>query len=246
MRIEFLIFTVLFLFVSCKKEEDRNCIKSVGEISSREVFVEDFSQLYMGPHLKYKLIQDSTDKVVIISGENLLNGIDVAVENSVLRLENSNKCAFLRTYEEVIEVEIHFTHLSKIEFEGTHEVVCPETIQSVNLDLLITEGAGHFELKLNANSLNLVIAKGWGNYSVSGNVNYANFRVSGNGFGSSYDLNVLNELVVISNTVGLVELRADQCVLLSEIKSSGSIHYKGIPSVIEFNNYGSGELVNQN
>lgn len=246
MRIELLVFILLFLFASCKKEEDRNCIKSIGDISSKEISLEDFSQLYMGPHIKYVLVQDSTNKVVVIGGYNLLNGIDVTVENQRLSIENTNKCAFLRSYGEVVQVEIHFTRLAEIEFEGTHEVACPDTIQAVNLELLIREGAGHFELKLNANALNLVISQGWGNYSVSGNVNFANFRVSGNGFGSSNNLNVNNELVVISNSVGLVEVNVDQCVLLAEIKSSGSIYYKGVPNLIEFNNYGTGELVDKN
>lgn len=246
MRIQLLVFMVLFLFVRCKKEEDRNCIKSIGEISSKEVSLQNFTQLYMGPHIKYVLVQDSTDKVVIIGGYNLLNGIDVSLDDQILSIENLNKCAFLRTYDEVVQVEIHFTQLTEIEFEGTHEVVCTDTIQAVNLELLIREGAGHFDLKLNANSLNLVVAQGWGNYSVSGNVNFANLRVSGNGFGNSNNLNVTNELVVISNTVGLVELNADQCVLLAEIRSSGSIYYKGTPGQIELNRYGTGELIDKN
>ena len=246
MRLELFGFILLFFFVSCKKEEDRNCIKSVGDISSKEISLDDFSLLYMGPHINYVLVQDSTDKVVVIGGYNLLNGIDVSVENQMLSIVNSNKCAFLRTYDEVVQVEIHFTRLTEIEFEGTHEVACPDTIQADGLELLIREGAGHFELKLNANALNLGISQGWGNYSVSGNVNYANFRIFGNGFGSSNDLNVNNELVVISNSVGLVEVNADQCVLLAEIRSSGSIYYKGAPTLIEFNNYGTGELVDKN
>lgn len=239
-------FIVIVLVFSCKKAEDRNCMKSVGDAAYKEIALEDFGQLYMGPHLKYKLIQDATNKVVLNGGENLLNEIGVSLQGGRLSIENNNKCAFLRPYDEIVEVEIHFTDIFNIEFEGTNEVVCPDTLALTDLTLLIRDGAGAFDLKLNANSLSLLISHGWGNYTVGGNVNYANFQISSNGFGSSYGLNVQNELIVISNSVGLVEVNANQCALLAEINSSGNIHYKGLPSSIQFNNYGSGDLINKN
>lgn len=245
MKIVFLLFIVLVAF-GCKKEEDRNCAKSIGSTSSKEILLEDFKQLFMGPHIKYKLIQDSTNKVVIKGGENLLNEIEVSVENQKLTIINSNKCAFLRSYDEVVEVEIHFNDITNIEFEGTNEVVCSDTLELTDLTLLIRDGAGAFDLKLNANSLSLIVTHGWGNYTVSGNVNYANFQISSNGFGNSNNLNVDNELIVVSNTAGIVEVNANQCTFLAEINSSGSIYYKGVPNAIQFNNYGSGELVDKN
>lgn len=240
------IFLVLLLLFSCKKQEDQTCIKSIGAIDSKEIQLDAFSHVYMGPHLKYKLIQDQTNKVVINGGGNLLNEIDVRVENQKLVIENANKCAFLRPYDEVVEVEIHFVDIVNIEFEGTNEVVCADTLQLSDLTVLIRDGAGAFNLKLNANSLNLLISHGWGNYNVSGNVNFANFQISSNGFGTSNDLKVLNELIVISSTSGLIEVNADLCSFLAEINSSGSIYYKGIPSYLQFNNYGTGELVDKN
>ncbi|MEJ6616182.1 MAG: DUF2807 domain-containing protein [Crocinitomicaceae bacterium] len=241
-----IIFIIALLTFGCKKSEDRNCIKSIGDNASKEILVDDFEFLYMGPHLKYKLIQDVVNKVVVTGGGNLINGIDVHVENQKLVIENSNECAFLRSYEEVVEVEIHFVDMINIEFEGTHEVICPDTLLLTDFTLLIRDGAGAFDLKLNANSLNLLISHGWGNYVVGGFVNYANFQISSNGYGNSNGLHVLNELVVISNSAGLVEVNADQCNLLAEINSSGSIYYKGTPAMIQFNNYGTGELVDKN
>lgn len=245
MRIGIFIIIGLLVF-SCKKEEDRSCVKSIGDIATKEILVEDFNMLFMGAHIKYKLIQGSENKVVIIGGENLINDINVTVENQKMTIENNNKCAFLRSYDEVVEVEIHFIKLINIEFEGTDEVICPDTIQTTDFTLLIRDGAGAFDLKLNANSISVVISHGWGNYTVSGNVNYAKFQIASNGYGNAYGLNVANELIAISSTTGLVEVNANQCDLLAEINNSGSIHYKGIPSIIQFNNYGTGQLIDKN
>jgi len=246
MRIGVIFLIGLLHFSSCKKEEDRNCIKSIGELSSKEILLENFSQIFMGPHLRYKLVQDGVNKVVITGGKNLLNEIEATIENQKLTIENLNKCAFLRSYDEEVEVEIHFTDLSEIHFEGSREVVCADTLEFTNFKLSIREGAGAFNLILNANSLNIVVATAWGNFNVSGNVNFANIQVSSNGFGNTNGLHVMNELVVVSNTAGKVEVNADQCDLLAETNSSGSIFYKGVPNLIQFNNYGSGQLVDNN
>lgn len=241
-----LIISVCFLIFSCKKSEDRNCVKSTGKITAKEILFNNFDLVYMGPHIKYKLVQDTIHKVVLNGGENIVGEIEVDVTDNKLTIENNNKCAFLRSYEDVVEVEIHFINIVNIEFEGTHEVLCPDTLQLNDLALAIRDGAGAFELKLNANSLNLIIAHGWGNYNVSGVVNFAKFQVGSNGFGSSNSLKVNTELIVITSSVGLVEVNADATNFLAEINSSGSINYIGIPNLIEINNYGTGSLVDNN
>jgi len=241
-----LLISISFLVFGCKKAEERNCVKSIGSNTSKEILLEDFDLIFMGPHIKYKLIQDVVNKVVINGGENIVGEIEVDILYKKLTIKNNNKCAFLRPYNEVIEVEIHFIDLINIDFEGTHEVLCPDTIQLNDFTLAIRDGAGPFDLKLNANSLNLIITHGWGNYTVSGNVNYATFQINSNGFGNSNGLNVLTDLIVISNSVGLIEVNANSSNLFAEINSSGNIKYVGIPNLIELNHYGTGSLIDNN
>ena len=245
MRIAFILALILLVF-GCKKSEDRNCVKSIGTIDAKEIILDDFDKLYMGPHLRYKLVQSTVNKVVINGGANLLNGIDAHVDGGKLLIENKNDCAFLRPYDEIVEVEIHFVNIINIEFEGTNEVLCPDTIQATDLTLLIRDGAGAFDLKIDANSLNLVISHGWGNYNVRGDVNFATFQISSNGFGNSNDLNVSTELIVISNSAGLLEVNSSNCLFQAEINSVGNINYIGIPTILNYNRYGSGDLIDKN
>lgn len=237
---------LIFLVFSCKKAEDRNCVKSIGSNTSKEILLDNFDHVFMGGHIKYKLIQDDVNKVVINGGENIIGEIEASVESNKLTIKNNNKCAFLRSYEEVIEVEIHFVNIININFEGTHEVVCSDTINTTDLTLVIRDGAGAFDLKLNANSLTLVITHGWGNYTVSGDVNYATFQISSNGNGNSNKLNVSTDLVVISNSAGLVEVNADNANFFAETNSLGNINYIGVPNLISFNRYGEGDLIDNN
>ena len=241
------IILVAFALIGCKKKEDKSCLKSTGALTSKEIALEEFDKLYMGPHLKYELVQDTVDKVILKGGEYLLNGISLEIDDDKrLVIENENKCAFLRSYDEIVVVEIHFVNLININFEGTQEVLCADTLSITDLSLTIRDGAGHFNLMVEGNSVDVLITHGWGNYTVSGIVNYAKFNVNSNGFGDAYNLQVANELIAVSSTVGVMKIRADGCDLLAEINESGDIWYKGVPNIVEYNQYGSGGLINKN
>ena len=247
MRGVLILVLATFLLIGCKKKEDKSCLKSTGAMTSKEVVLDQFDKLFMGPHLKYELVQDTVNKVVLKGGEYLLNGISLQVDNDDrLVITNENKCSFLRPYDEIVVVEVHFVNLININFEGTQEVICADTISVTDLSLSIRDGAGHFNLMVEGNSVDVLITHGWGNYTVSGNVSYAKFNLNSNGFGDAYNLYVDNELIAISSTVGVMKVRADNCALLTEINQSGDIWYKGAPNIVEYNQYGSGGLINKN
>ena len=103
-----LILTLLIF--SCQKPEDRACWKSVGEKDSLELFISnDFEELFLAEHLEYVLVQDSTDKVVLKGGRNLLNFVEVVQEGQKVSIRNNNKCSFLRNLKEKVQVEIFCT-----------------------------------------------------------------------------------------------------------------------------------------
>ncbi|MBL1279328.1 MAG: DUF2807 domain-containing protein [Fluviicola sp.] len=239
----FLLLAVVF---SCKKAEDRSCFKVVGDITSKEILLGNFNKMYMGPHLKYVLVQDSVNKVVLIGGKNLLNFVETKVESSLLTINNNNKCNFFRSYSKIITVEIHYINVINIDFEGTEKVESRNQMQTNYLTLTITNGAGEFNLNINALSLNLVVSKGWGNYNLNGQVNFLKINARNNSFGESYGLSVADSIHVVSNSSETIKINADNCFLRSETNISGDIWYKGSPISIVHNSYGDGTLLDKN
>ena len=244
-RIGILVFIGLIVF-ACKKTEDRSCFKAVGGLTTKTIALSSFDKLYMGPHLKYVLIQDTEDKVVLIGGKNLLNFIETSVEDSKLSIRNKNKCNFLRSYDKMVTVEIHFKKIINVLFEGSEEVEARNKITTDYLTVVLNDGAGKFNLDVNCLALNVIANHGWCNYSLKGNTNYFGLDVRSNGFGESYGLNVNDSIIVVSNTTNLVEINADNCLLRAQTNESGEIWYKGFPTFIEEINYGEGRLVNKN
>lgn len=243
--------TVLALFLGlivlgCEKQEDRSCFKSVGGASSIEISLEEFNKIYMGPHIKYVLIQSDEEKVVIEGGKNLLNFIETSVVDKKLSITNNNKCNWLRSYDKVVTVYIYVKDIINIEFEGTHEVTCYNVLDVTDLSLTIRDGAGAFNLNVNGNSLHATITHGWGNFKLSGNVNYLSLDIRSNGFGDAYDLTVNDSLKVVSNTTELVKMNPNNCLLRAQSFSSGDIWYVGAPTFIEYNAYATGKLIDKN
>lgn len=240
-----IICGILLLF-SCSKAEDRACVKSAGEDAVLEVLTPQIDQLFLHEHLEYVLVQDTVEKVVLTGGKNLLNFVQIDVSEGLLDISNTNKCNFLRSYKKKVKVEIHFIELINIHFEGTESLTNKDTLQFNWMTFLIRDGAGPVTLNFNANAIYATVSHGWGDFTFNGTVNHANLNVRSNGFCNTYGLKIIDSLTVISNTQGYVKVNANNVKFKSETDLDGDIYYKGIPSLIIFNRYGKGDLIDAN
>ena len=246
MRVTVTFIAFIFILASCKKAEDRRCFKSVGDETTVEIELDSFNELFLGPHLNFVLVQDTVEKIILTGGENLVNFIGANITDGVLRITNDNKCNFLRTYKKSVTVEIHLVNVNRIEFQGTKPLVCENTLPSPALNIVIIQGAGEFNLKVNNSSLKTNTSNGWGNMVVSGSTNYANFKITSNGFINSYGLSVQDSLHVISKTPGTLKVNANGTDFKAETSSSGDIWYIGTPTGIQHIQNGTGELIDKN
>lgn len=240
----FFFLLVMASFVSCKKAEFRSCVKSAGEEREREVLLEPYTTMFLREKVKYVLVQDTVEKVILKGGKNLLNFIECKVTDGQLEISNLNQCAFLRSYKHKVTAEIHFKDLINIRFEGTEPMTNVGTLNVGWLTFLIRDGAGPVNLKLNAEAIFAGISHGWGDFTFSGEVGYMNLNIRSNGYCDTYGMKVRDSLTVISNTPGLVKVNADQVPLVAELSGSGDIWYKGntlgAPIVYQ---YSTGKLI---
>jgi hypothetical protein len=245
MRLAF-VFAILVAVSSCKKSEDRSCWKTVGDLSTKEINLEPFDKIKLNAHIQYLLVQDSTDKLIIRGGKNLLNFVKAEMVEDVLEISNENKCNFLRDYDQKITVEIHFTNLINIHFEGSERLWGSGKLKFDWLTLLIRDGAGPVDLDFDAQYINTILSHGFGSFKFTGSTNKANFNIRSNGYGDAFGLVVNDSITVISKTQGNVKVNADGAILKAQTEADGDIMYKGIPSSILFNQYGKGKLIDSN
>jgi hypothetical protein len=242
-----LIFLIgLMALAACKKAENRGCVKTAGAETELIHEVDAFNKLDIGPNVKVVLVQDSVERVIVRGGENLVNFIQVDVTDGKLTIVNDNKCNFLRSYKHVVEVEIHLINVINVLFKGTKELSCSNQLDLPYLTFVIEEGAGECKLNLNCNSLFLGSGFGWGNYEVQGQTNYLKINLRDNGFGDLYGLQIQDSATVISSSSERMKINLGGTAARVETSSYGDIWYIGTPTFLEYNQYGEGELIDQN
>ena len=133
---------IVLLFSNCKKANERTCWKSAGEQTNKIIPVASFEKLALYEHIKYTLVQDSLEFVEIKAGKNLIDLIDVSSANSILKIENLNRCNFLGYQKRKVAVEIHVRNLKEIYFKGTDSLVNKGILNLNNLNVKIEDGAG--------------------------------------------------------------------------------------------------------
>ncbi len=234
-------FGMLF---SCKKAEDRACFKSTGKNAERIVQLPDFEKLLLREHMEFVLIHDTVNKLVITGGEKVINLIHWNVdEEKTLEIKNGNKCSFLRKLDKKIKVEIHYINMYNIHFEGTDSLTNLDTLDIPYFTLLVRDGSGSVNLKLNSIIIAADISHGWGDYTLAGKTNFARIAARSNGYCDVLGLKIQDSVFVSSETSGTIKLNANAIPLRGELKGNGDIWYWGIPSLISVNELSLGKLV---
>ena len=239
------ILVVFVLVSACKKAEDRSCWKFWGDEKTMEIAIDaDFDKLFLNAHLEYELVQDSTDKLVIIGGENVIKKVEWSIsDDKTLTISNKNKCHFLRNERKVIKVEIHYTNIYNIHFEGTEPLKTRGTLNTNYFVLFIRDGAGPVTMDLNCISVVADISHGWGNYVLTGNTDHAFIGARSNGYGDALGLNVNQSIYVSHETSGTLKVNCGNLPLDGYLKGNGNILYKGTPSSMNILDTGGGEVL---
>jgi hypothetical protein len=237
---------LVLLFSNCKKANERTCWKSPGEQTTKIIPVATFEKLELYEHIKYTLIQDSLDFVEIEAGKNLIDLIDVSSTNSILKIENLNRCNFLGYQKRKVAIEIHVRNLKEIYFKGTDSLVTEGILNLDNLNVEIEDGAGSINFNLNAKSVNFLIPHGWGDFTLKGFTKTFRVDIDGSGYFDTRELQVQDSISILSISPILSKINAQNCKLKVELNGEGDLWYYGIPTILLKNEYSKGRVINKN
>ena len=238
-----MLVLVLVGLIGCKKPENRKCYKSEGEREEKVIYVISFDSLLVGPKLKVHLIQGTENKVVIRAGKNMMNFILADESKSGwLRLSNTNNCSFLRKMNTQIEVDVFFTNLSFLDFQGSEML----TSGKLNIDSLIVRsrvGNGTLNLDVASHFLDVAANAGASNYFITGTVDNAYLGIGSNCYFDASTLVVSNFLECVTSSQGDAIVNVSGCNLNAILTTRGNIFYKGVPLNITKDERGEGRLI---
>lgn len=238
------ICTCLVLF-SCKKEEDRNCFKSIGEEGTLEVSMLDFKKVNLNSAIKYVLIQDSLNKAVVIGGKNLIKHIDFSYDSdSVLHIKDKNKCNFLRKLNRKITVELHLTRLDLIEIKSADSVVSRGLIKSDFTHLIVEDGAASIRLGWDVQHLETFVKYGYSDITFYGKALVFNSNITLGTQLNALDLDVSQSVYISTKSSQPAYVNVGTAALTGDIWSNGNVYYKGTPNYLSVEEkFGKGRLI---
>ena len=232
---------------SCKPANERACFKGVGDEDSLVFELPNFEKLILGEHIKFVLIQDTIEKVLLYGGENLLNQISINTDiSNELSISNENRCRFFRYRNNEVIVHIHFIELKEIIFNGSEELSNEGVLQFDDLKLLTLGAGGSVNLHLNANEIYSLNEAGWPDLTLRGACGSFRAETFGNLILDLMQFNVNESIDFISQSGTLSKVNAQGNVLKVELSGTGDLWYYGFPSEIIKKEYNSGKLIDKN
>ncbi|MCB0451691.1 MAG: DUF2807 domain-containing protein [Aequorivita sp.] len=247
MRSIFLV--LLFLIVNgCSSDSGWDCIQTAGKIVQKEVSVQPFTKILVWERTKLFITQGDEQKVVIETGENLMNDVEVSVTDGKLEIHNNNSCNLVRDYG-LTKVYVTSPNVTEIRSSTGYSVESIGVLRYPNLSLASEDQEnedqyhidGDFHLDLEVQSLRIV-ANGLSKFYLSGSASQAVFGLYA-GDCRIYSENLMVEdLTIFHRSTGEMTVNPQQSIR-GKIVSLGNVISKNRPPIVEVEELYRGRLI---
>lgn len=172
-----LLVLSLLVLLSCEKPGD--CIESLGDITTKEIQVTAFTRVEIHKGIELIITEGAEYKVVIESGENIIDDIEVTQSGNILSCRNNNTCNWVREYG-VTKVRVTAPNLEEIYSKSERNVSSVGTLNfpllrlfSMDTDGDGLEGAGTGDFFINVGNNNQLVVQtnNVSRFYLSGNTN---------------------------------------------------------------------------
>lgn len=244
-----LVYCLLSLTIlGCDAEDAPECFRTVGEMIDKEVSVEPFDEIIVYKGIRLFIEQGAAHKVVVETGANLMEEIEVEVTAGRLSLRNTISCNLFREYN-VTNVYVTLPNLTWLQnagnnrIEGRGELHFPEIwLRSYNqekIDDIYT--IGDFELHLVSKSIRIT-SDNYSHFFLSGSTdNFDVYIADGDGRVQGADL-VAQTVEIQHRGTNKITVNPQQ-VLKGEIRSTGDVISVTRPPIVDIETFYSGKLV---
>ncbi len=219
-----LLIGLVLILGGCKK-----CNNRLGDLTEESYSLSAFSHLKIDGKFTVQLCQDSSFKLRIKALEGLMENINYEVSDSVLKIENLNRCALKTNYSDNVVLEIGCGALKTIEMTNPHKLVSCGRLSSDRLDIKLINCSPEVDLVGDFDIFTFLNDDGTPTTRIGGSARY--FKLENASLGQFDASNFLAyEILVISNSTSQIDLWADHQITLW-LEGSERIRYKGDPIV---------------
>ena len=240
--VRYFSFICVFIWLGCKKAEERRCWKSTGDLTSLTIPLDSIQKIRLNSGLTYKMHQSEDKKIEIVGGSNMVQLVDVNVENYLLEITNLSYCNFLRDFEKKTTVHIYYPRFEDVYAEVSDSLIFMDTITGNLMRLEMREAGGVATMTTNLNDLRVIVSAGPGHFVASGFAKFATLKTQGQGFGDALQLKS-QSLFGYQNSRAPLKLNLENTEADVIIDGAGNIEYKGEPKSLNLIVNGAGNFI---
>ncbi|KJD32540.1 lipoprotein [Tamlana nanhaiensis] len=243
-----LVYIILVSIVfACNSENANDCFQKTGDILEQEVAVEAFTKIWVNRDIELIIGQGETQKVVVETGENLINDVIAEVIDGELFLTDNNACNYVRDYG-VTKVYVTAPNITEIRSSTQYAIRSNGVLTYPNLSLFSedfnepdTYLSGEFYLEVDCNSLRILF-NGLSNGFISGKTNSLNITFA-SGTSRFEGRNLIAENVYVWNRSSNDMIVNPQQSLKGKISGTGNVIVVNTPPVVEVEQEYKGRLI---
>lgn len=216
-------------------------MKRIGNVESYVRDLAPFHTISLEAYMDLKLKPDTANFISIKTGENLVEFITTDITDGELKLEDYNKCNFLRDLDFRTEVTVHFTNLDRLYLANSGNIESVDTIKQTSLEIEMLNAGGFQEILLNVDSIFVFSHTGVPDLTLKGEAQHAFFYQLGSGNYHAEGL-IAQEVAINWNSTGYLRVNPVQS-LSGEIFSFGDVYYPSSLTNVNVTRFGSGQLI---
>lgn len=224
------IFSLMILF-ACDSENAGDCFQTSGDIIQQEFIVTGFKKIFVNRDVALIIKEGATEKVIVETGKNLLNDVQVEVVDNQLIITDENTCNYVRAYG-VTKVYVTAPDINEIRSSTQYDIKSDGVLTYPNLTIFSedfnnpeTVTSGNFYLDIDNDRFSLVF-NNLSNAFIKGKTN--NLQVTLASGLSRFDGGEL-----IAQNVSFWNRSSNDIIVNPQLKLTGKI--SGVGNVISLN-----------
>jgi hypothetical protein len=239
--LKYCFILVAFIF-SCTKEHSCDCFKGTGDTTTEFRKLLPFNKISIENNINLYITEDTVFYMTVEAGSKLISSITSEVKDSCLYLKNENKCNWVRSFKNKINVYLNCGSLQEIKCnQSSGNVFSTNTLHSDYLQIDSWDASGVVNLAIDTKTAWFNLHTGSGDLNISGKSDVCYLYSAGNGKADL--LNLTNGILYMNNK------STNNCFVNAvheldvNIGYVGDVYYTGDPDTIITDITGSGKLI---
>ena len=227
---------MIITFTECKKLG----LSASGPIAITERSTQPFTKICLFDNIDLQLTQDTIESIHIEAGEQIQSMITTSFSGDSLLLKN--KAGGLMTNpDQRIIAHISVKLLNSINYQGSGNITCTNSIISPLLEVYSNSGAGNVYLNLNTHILNSGIYGENADFIFQGHADSCYTYCSSRGT-IDYRNFITDKLLIDYSSARDAYVNVSKA-LYGNIFYVGNVYYKGLPSIISVKERDKGRFI---